>query len=302
MGKTAESFIGRAGEIEVVCPNCKQEGSLVSIGRLDALNRIADGSVSCPSCGSSYPVVQGIPVLVPAVYASPLNLPGHAVDREHAGYDTLPTKKVASLARGLSDAVSLDVGCGKGPYTMSFNGDVVLTDVNFGFVREAVARESGSRALFGVVADARLLPFPPGRFEYILCSNILEHLSQEDTGRVILSLKEVTCGILQIDVPNDSFLLTLLRGFATKLHLFQDVEFEDPTLMHHASLAARDLKRAGFEVHGCAHWLSRERIRLGRLWDLYDAIAWRAPYFAGTLIGIYRKGTDRGGTRTIPVS
>ena len=154
--------------------------------------------------------------------------------------------------------------------------------------------------MFGVVADARLLPFPPDCFGYVFCSNIIEHLVPAEVPRAILSLKEVTAGTLQVDVPNDSVLLTILRRQSTRMGLFLEVEYEDSTLMHHASLDARNLSGEGFEVHGCVHWLSRERIRLGRLWDLYDAVAWHFPSVAGTLIGLYTKAGDLNGPASSP--
>jgi SAM-dependent methyltransferase len=277
-----------AGDVRPLCPECKLQGQAVHVGSLAEIRAIADGSVRCPSCGSSFPVIRGIAILVPEKYRNRLNQPG-LEDREHAGFETMSTKKVSALVERFSGPLSLDVGCGKGPYSPFFNGDVVFADFNYRFVEAALARFQGAHEAFGVVADARLLPFPPGCFDYVLCSNIVEHLSTEEVRDTLLSMKEIAAGILQIDVPNENGLLAFLRRIAARIGLFPEMRYEDPALMHHAPLAPRDFLREGFEVHGCVHWVSRDKIRLGILWDLYDAAVWRLPSLGGTLIALCSK-------------
>lgn len=276
----------RAREITVICPECRRTGSYIPIGRLEELRAIKNGTADCPSCGSSYPVRNGIPILVPAVYINPPNFPDEE-DIAHAGFDPIAKMRAGRMIKRFSGSVSLEVGCGKGQYSVYFNGDVVLTDTNFRFVEEAVEHYEGSHEAFGIVSDARLLPFLPDCFSYVLCSRTVEKLSSDDASRAVSSMKEIAAGTLQIDMPNDNSLLALIRRSAVRSGFSQEARYQDPAPEHQTPLTRKDFWRAGFEVHKYAHWFFREWLKLGVLWDVYDALALRFPSIGGTLVAIY---------------
>jgi SAM-dependent methyltransferase len=215
------------------------------------------------------------------------------VSDEHIEFETHATRKVATLVSKYSRGISLDVGCGKGPYLEYFRGDVVLVDINHYFVSEAIARYRGSHEICGIVADIRELPLPPDSFDFILVSEVLEHLNGMDLRSSIESLKSITRKYLQIDVPNDSSLMHLIRGIAVSARVYKKQAHDDDALEHHVRIDSRTLVENGFMVKGCINAVSRNRLKLGPIWNLYDRLVWNAPHLAGTLIGLYVKTDER---------
>ncbi len=71
--------------------------------------------------------------------------------------------------------------------------------------------------------------------------------------------------------------------------VYEAPEYHDEVLKHKIFFSPRLLRSKGFAVRGCIGWMSRDAIRLGPLWDLYDALVYRAPSLAGTLIGLFEK-------------
>ena len=258
-------------------------GDLVDIARAE--------SIACPSCGVDYKVIDGIPVLVPARYVGPNNTPAESIDKEHLEYENEATKRVARLLSANRRNLSLDAGCGKGTYSDEFGRDLVLLDSNFFFVSEAVKRCDGARSCFGVVADVRCLPFAQGTFDLVFSSNVIEHLPSPDVARAIDGMKRATREILQVDTPNEHGLIGLLKSVMARLGVYGRSDYQDESLSHQTEFSPAALRRLGFDVSGCIGWVTRKRIRLGPLWDLYDPVASRVPYLAGTLIGIWRRPT-----------
>lgn len=278
------------GEIPLVCPTCRFSGDISYLGDLTRLSRDHDESLTCGKCGGVFPVESGMPILIPEEHRSAGNFPRDQVDSEYIQFDTKATKRVAQLVAKHSYGQSLDVGCGKGVYSEFFNGAVVLLDLNYYFVSEAMRAYPGTHSAYGVVADVRYLPFPPGAFDFIVGSNIIEHLPGEDAQRAIGTLKQTTRDILQIDVPNSNGLIELLRRFISRLGFYRGEVPQDESLDHHSFFVASDLRKIGFTVRGCIGWVSRKEIHLGFIWSLYDILTWRLPWMAGTIIGIYRRG------------
>jgi uncharacterized protein YbaR (Trm112 family) len=277
------------GEIPLVCPTCRFNGDISHLGDLKRLSRAHDESLACNNCGEIFPVESGIPVLVPERHRAKSNFKQDQIDSEYIQFNTRATKRVAQLIRKHSHGQSLDVGCGKGAYSEYFNGTVVLSDVNYYFVSEALRTYPGRYAAYGLVADARYLPFPPDSFDFIIGSNVIEHLPREDTQRTIYALQQTTRDILQIDVPNSSGLISLLTHCISRLGFYKSEVPQDESLDHHSFLVVSDLRNTGFRVRGCISWVSRKEIRIGFIWSLYDLLTWRLPWMAGTIIGIYKR-------------
>jgi len=275
--------------ITLVCPDCLVLDKEVVLGELQRLEM--SGKLECEECGAEYDVVEGIPILVPALHSSRLNLPDSSMDQEHLQYETKATKRVADILANNSSRLALDVGCGKGPYTDCFEGVNVELDINYYFVdqaRRAGSNETGDS--YGVVADARYLPFARDTFDLVFSSNLVEHLPAADIEKALAGMKRVGCDSVQIDVPNEKGFIKLVKRIATRLGLYGSPDYEDESLTHQSHFSPADLRRMGFEVFGCVGWVTRERIDHPRLWSVYDRIVWRIPWFAGTLIGIIRMG------------
>ncbi len=275
--------------ITLCCPACLAEGREVPLGDLRKLAGGPDLELTCGQCAELYPVLGGIPLMVPGPLRLDQNLPEARTTPEHLAYRTRPTPAVARLVKRFSAELSLDVGCGKGPYSGYYNGDLVLADINHYFVSEAVRRYAGGHRAFGIVADARALPFAAGSFAFVLCSSMVEHLPPDSLDRTLSSLKSIVGDRLVVDVPNDLGLIAAARKLLTGAGVFEETAYDDRALDHSVRFSARALKEKGFEVRGCIGWVTRERVPVGPLWDVYDLLAWRLPALAGTLVGMYRK-------------
>ena len=98
----------------------------------------------------------------------------------------------------------LDVGCGRGFYAKAVNAlypGAAVVGVDYSAAHLAVAREQTPAAGFAR-ADARALPFPNGAFDAVVCSEVLEHIVEDD-----LALSEIgrvlsDDGLLLISVPH----------------------------------------------------------------------------------------------------
>lgn len=133
------------------------------------------------------------------------------------------------------------------------------------------------------------MPFKNNIFDMVFASSILEHLENYEINLVITKFKKIlkNNGYIFMDIPNPSLLQEFLRKIMIKLKIYEVKVFkENPELGHHSFLKPRDWKKFGFKLHGCIGWVTRKKLPLGILWDLYDLIVWYIPYIAGTVIGI----------------
>ncbi|MBU1942992.1 MAG: methyltransferase domain-containing protein [Actinobacteria bacterium] len=287
--------IERGPSVPLVCPACLGRGDEVPIGDLARVSGEMDADLECSACGEAYPVIAGIAVLVPSERRTPENYPGEQVSAEYAGYETEATRKVAGLVSRYSRGLCLDLGCGKGPYSDCFRGDLVLADRNYYFVREALDGYGGVHRAFGAVVEAAHLPFPESLFDFTFCSSMLEHLPADEVLPAIAAMKRVSRDRLQVDIPNASAFAERFHSLMRRLGVFTSDRYEDSSLMHTEQMLDTEvLRREGFQVHGCIGWVGRERIKIGSLWDVYDLIVWRLPALAGTHICTYVKTPGRG--------
>jgi len=102
-----------------------------------------------------------------------------------ATLDKIPVIKL--LMRQISDGLSLDIGIGTGYTTCRIFGDrpVVCLDFhepNLRYFRERLSQIYPSATPLCIVARATQLPFKAGAFRHILCSEVLEHLEDEQSG------------------------------------------------------------------------------------------------------------------------
>lgn len=102
----------------------------------------------------------------------------------------LPTQDKIPVIRELmkvdAPELALDIGVGLGYTTRSVFGDqptvcVDLHEANLHYLRARVAAVAGTRPPLCVVARATALPFRAGVFQFILCSEVLEHIEDDDS-------------------------------------------------------------------------------------------------------------------------
>lgn len=168
--------------VAVVCPVCK--------GVLSA-----DGTLVCQSCGLSYPLVDGLPVLVPDTLTAQHEGQREYFDREFSGYSAyqLENWRLSFIERifgalGVLEGGSpyLDVGVGGSGATVieaARRGvEAVGCDLSVEGVLAACrfAQDEGvSDVATFVVCPAETLPFPDSSFAAGSAVALLEHLDDD---------------------------------------------------------------------------------------------------------------------------
>ena len=171
----------------VCCPSCHGEP------------RPADGRLDCATCGESYAVEQGIPLLFSRTAVSEdVSKVQELYDRVAHEYDDVFAshvsrhyldKRLGLLRRLVAGGLLLDVGCGTGSlgrHITEAGYRVVGVDVSPGMLARALERGlEGAYAAFSAA-----LPFSDDTFDLALTVATLHHL---DTPlRVALTIKEMS--------------------------------------------------------------------------------------------------------------
>ncbi len=176
----------------------------------------------------------------------------------------------------LSGTLVLDAGCGTGEFSRLASAQgarVVAFDLGCGLVSQAQGKASD---LWGVVGDLTDAPFSEGVFDYIICSETLEHTAtpQRAVGELCRLLKPG--GVLVITVPNR------LWGWAPHV--------------------ARWLRLRPY--HGYEHWLTLTQLRRWVREDNCEVIsAWGFNIVPMIMPFTYRliQWCDRYGRRLAPI-
>jgi glycosyltransferase involved in cell wall biosynthesis len=87
-----------------------------------------------------------------------------------------------------------------------------------------------------VRCDVRLLPFGPGTFDTVLCSEVLEHLQQREAEGVIVQMERIARRQVIVTVPTG------------RCH--QDEYDGNPYQAHHSAWMPGDFRRLGYTVRG----------------------------------------------------
>ena len=125
-----------------------------------------------------------------------------------SAYDLATLDKIPVIKRLISnkgEGLALDIGIGTGYTTHAVFGHrptacVDLHAPNLVYYRSRVAVGISSNALC-VVAPASQLPFQSGVFRFILCSEVLEHLEDDDAAVSEIARVLATDGTAVITVP-----------------------------------------------------------------------------------------------------
>jgi len=139
----------------------------------------------------------------------------------------------------------LDLGCGTGilvPLVRQFGSDFHLyeLDLSLSMIRQNSNRWQTDRHLFRINADAHRLPFPPAKFDSLLCFAALPHFANQS-----VALQEFT----RVLKP-DGFLVVLHLMSSTILNRYH--RLTDPAVARDrlptVSELAAQLNRLGFAV------------------------------------------------------
>ncbi|SHK17676.1 Ubiquinone/menaquinone biosynthesis C-methylase UbiE [Desulfatibacillum alkenivorans DSM 16219] len=107
----------------------------------------------------------------------------------------------------------LDLGCGPGRHSWeayrSPDVDVVAADITYNIVAWALImlrsmvdnRESGGGDAYGAAVDASRLPFADNSFDYVICSEVLEHIPDDQSAVAEMARVLKPEGTLVVSVP-----------------------------------------------------------------------------------------------------
>jgi SAM-dependent methyltransferase len=131
-----------------------------------------------------------------------------------ATVDKVPV--IQRLMGPVTGSMALDIGCGTGYTTRRVFGTArtVYLDghqPNLLYCEESAAEDAGE--VFCVLSDAICLPFASETFDYILCSEVFEHLKDDDAAVAEIARVLSPKGRLVITVPYSGI------GFASFLEL-----------------------------------------------------------------------------------
>ena len=184
----------------LVCPLCK--------GPLSVKNN----GYRCNNCGQDYPVIDGLPCLSvdtidefkamqKRVYeenitlTTPLQI---AIDREGFIYPTtLKLARIGRIMKSLNlfpNARVLDIGCGDGRILNKLVAQYRVrgfgADISSNQLRENLKNNPFGHSYYH--ADAEKLPFQDNTFDFVICLDVLEHLSspRECISEICRTLKQ----------------------------------------------------------------------------------------------------------------
>jgi len=49
----------------LACPNCRHHPLELKVAKEDSRNEVTEGELACPKCGAIYPIIDGIPDMIP---------------------------------------------------------------------------------------------------------------------------------------------------------------------------------------------------------------------------------------------
>lgn len=177
----------------LVCPSCKSALSLSSDPAPGA--EIREGTLACTACGTTFPIWNGVPSLVPAQHRASHVAESFGFEwgtHHKGGFEkrTVFGRKIEEqvkyffegLAISEKDLVGkriLDAGCGSGVLTTEIARRYPQTEVVGMDIMPAILdvyRNGGQLPNFHVIQASVLEPpFPPASFDFLWCNGVIHH-------------------------------------------------------------------------------------------------------------------------------
>ncbi len=171
----------------LVCPSCHHEFELHIISQDQ--EHILNGELLCRQCSTTYPITDGVPVLLEAAYRHEQN--ARTAERfgvEWDSFDFIDTERYAAQfldwiapvpPEFFEGKLVLDAGCGKGRHCVASAGfgarEIVGIDLASGSVKAAFRNTKHLPNVHIVQADLYHLPFRDQTFDYAYSVGVLHH-------------------------------------------------------------------------------------------------------------------------------
>lgn len=147
-------------------------------------DEVVSGTLSCPVCDRTYPILNGVPRFVELKnYADNFGFEWNRHARtqydSYSGVNVSETRFFGETkwGRDLTGRVLLEVGCGSGRFTVhaAATGAMVVSFDYSAAVEANYASNGGTPNVLIVQADVYRLPFPKGFFDGVFCFGVLQH-------------------------------------------------------------------------------------------------------------------------------
>lgn len=242
----------------LACPSCGGE-KLELESEVRKGNEILEGSINCPGCGRGYPIVRGIPRMLPEASNYFGGKEGERTPEEQReaeelrltikNYSSYQGKVYAPLAdrldnRGIleartgmpmeefKDKVCLDAGCGVGRFcrTMGEAGAELVIGFDAGFaVDEARERSGDFDNIEWVQADILRPPFRKESIDRAISMGVLNLTVRPDEGFRRLSRLVAREGSFSIYMHLNEYVpWNKIHSIRTSLSHLYDVSFKEP--------------------------------------------------------------------------
>ncbi len=176
------------------CPDCRADLTLRD--ETPERTEVETGALECTRCGTSYPILRGIPRFVPSdAYVGSFSYEWNRwnkvqLDVANGRRESEETfaEKTGLTPDDLRGKLVLDVGCGAGRFLdVASRWGATVVGVDLSFAVEASQQSMGGRPNVSVVqADVFRLPFRDRSFDAIFSIGVLHH--SRDTREAFLKL------------------------------------------------------------------------------------------------------------------
>ena len=150
---------------------------------------LVNDSLEYEHCKKKYPVYEGVPILIDEASNASNDVAHYQKDAESVDYFRPKDPQVTHDARRIEEYVAsyvsdddnklLDVGVGRSWVARRFsrNNEVVSLDISPVNIKKAVQVVAQDNH-YGIVADANRLPFRDQSFDYVISTEVTDHVDQ----------------------------------------------------------------------------------------------------------------------------
>lgn len=182
----------------LVCPECREPLSLTATGERGP--EVIDGRLDCASCGTGYPIRDGIPRFVtePENYGENFAfewLRWGRIQIDRLAGHRLSTDRFLADSRWPADwlpgKLVLDAGCGAGRFTdvaATLGARVIAVDLSGAVVAARNNTRDHGRAVHVIQASLFRLPLRHHSFDAVFCMGVIQHTPEPD--RVMTALPD----------------------------------------------------------------------------------------------------------------